>query len=75
MFYAWRTPDYVSRFDFHYRASPLLCPANAGGNDQVLPCRVNVPCGSSPWLEGDVRTGKMAPNHLQKTKGRYEHCR
>jgi hypothetical protein len=59
MFYLWRAPDHVSRFDFLYRASPFLCPANASGHDQVLPCRVNVPCGSGPWLEGDIRTGKV----------------
>jgi hypothetical protein len=58
MFDLWRAPDHVSRFDFLYRASPCLCPANASGHDQVLPCRVHVPCGSGPWLEGDIRPGK-----------------
>ena len=42
-----------------YRASPCLCPANASGHDQVLPCRVHVPGGSGPWLEGDIRTGNV----------------
>ena len=59
MFDLWRAPDHVSGFDFLYRASPCLCPANASGHDQVLPCRVHVPCGSGPWLEGDIRTGKV----------------
>jgi hypothetical protein len=59
MFYLWRAPDHVSRFDFLYRASPFLCPANASRNDQALPCRVRVPSGSGPWLEGDIRSGKV----------------
>ena len=58
MFDLWRAPDHVSRFDFLYRASPCLCPANASGHDQVLPCWVRVPSGPGPWLEGDIRTGK-----------------
>ena len=59
MFDLWWAPDHVSRFDFLYRASPCLCPANASGHDQVLPCRVHVPGGSGPWLKGDIRTGKV----------------
>jgi hypothetical protein len=48
MFDLWRAPDHVARFDFLYRASPYLCPANASRHDQVLPGRVRVPSGSSP---------------------------
>ncbi len=59
VFYLWRAPDHVSRFDFFYRASPLLCPANTRGNENVLPCRMDVPGGSGPRLESDIRTGKV----------------
>src|SRR5215510_15230247 len=59
MFDLWRAPDHVSRGDFLYWASPCLCPANASGHDQVLPCRVSMPSGSGPWLKSDIRTGKV----------------
>lgn len=59
MFYLWWAPDHVARFDFLNRASPFPSSANAGGNEQVLPCRVNVPSGSGPRLEGDIGTGKV----------------
>ena len=58
MFYVWRAPDHVARFDFLYRASPLTCSANTRGNEQVLSCRVNVPKGSGPRLKGDIGAGK-----------------
>ena len=58
MFYLWRAPDHVTRFDFLNLAFPFPGSANAGGNEQVLPCRVNVPSGSGPRLEGDICTGK-----------------
>ena len=58
MLYPWRTPDHVSRLDFLDLAFPFPGSANPGRNEQVLPCRVNVPCGSGPWLEGDIGTGK-----------------
>ena len=59
MFNLWRVPDHVARFYYLYRTSPFPCPTNAGGNEQVLPRRMDVPGGSGPRLEGDIRTGKL----------------
>ena len=58
MFYLWRAPDHVASLDFLNAASPFPGSANPGSNEKVLSCRVNVPCGSGPWLKGDIGTGK-----------------
>ena len=51
-------PDHVARLDFLNLAFPFPGSANPGGNDKVLPCRVSVPSGSGPRLEGDIGAGK-----------------
>jgi hypothetical protein len=43
MFHIWRTPDHISRFDFLCQAFPFMYPADTGSNENVLPCRMNVP--------------------------------
>ena len=56
--YRWRAPDHVARLDLLNPAPPFPGSANPGSDDKVLPCRVNVPGGSGPRLEGDIGAGK-----------------
>jgi len=58
MLYLWRAPDHVARPDLLNFAFPFPGSSNAGGHEQVLSCRVNVPGGSGPRLEGDIGAGK-----------------
>src|SRR6266446_1802227 len=51
MLFAGRAPDHIARPNFLFRASLALHPPTSGGDDQGLPERMGVPCGSSTWLK------------------------
>jgi len=54
VFHSRWNPDNISLSDLLDRASPLLNPARAGGDDQDLTERVRVPCTPRAGLERNL---------------------
>lgn len=53
MLHARRRPDAIARADCAHRTAFGLYPAMAGGDDEELAQRMDVPVGARAWLECD----------------------
>src|SRR5438270_168131 len=50
-----RAPDHVARSNFHFWSALALYPPTTGRDDQRLPERMGMPCGTCAGLERDAR--------------------
>jgi len=55
---AGRTPDDVAGAELHDRSAPLLRPAHAGGDDEMLTRAMRVPRRTGTRLERDIGPGE-----------------